>query len=346
MDVKMTLIALSVATALSAGLTASAFAKKTDEEDSVHRWGRWAVLAPAAGVEELPAFPAVAANDLGRCEAGANCPEPQAIDDPTPPPPPPPPPIVDVPCQAGQGCGFARIDYRTSGSGQAYDRHVGMIDLALTEGEGDSVRYVVTGPSAPAGENVALDSGELPADIAYDRMRSTARDLPSSISGRLLRDADEQVAMAEGPWRQIADDGQSAHSGEYVWGIAATEQQMNLLMERLGTFGGDVIAQYAGPTATGGMIDLQFNLTEATWTGNVQGTVMNFQAGGTVHNSNFISDPALFSPNIAQGDLKGAFVNEGNNAIGAFAVQDHEGVREADVFNARLQETRYEAARY
>lgn len=330
MDVNKTLIAMSIAAALSAAfLPSAANAKKADEEDSVYRWGRWAVLSPAAGVEEVPAFPAVAGNEVGRCEASANCPEPQEIDEEEEKP------------QVGQPVGFARIDYRTRGSSQAYDRYVGMIGLD-DDGTDGSMAFQVAGPSAPDGDNVNLTSGSLPVvAVGPDRFRSTAAGSLSAISGQYTRGADGQVAIIEGIWRQVAADGAYNHSGEYVWGITATAAELAAL-----DLGGDVVAHYFGATATGGTVELHMNLrgdAQGTWNGSVQGRVLSFDAAGTLENARFIANQ--FNSNLSAsitGEMQGALVNAGNNAIGSFAVEADFGeggvLREADVFNAGLGE--------
>lgn len=335
MEVKKSLIAVGISSVLMAGTWATATAKTAEEEDSVYRWGRWAVLAPAAGVEEVIAFAPAGTDELGRCESDANCPSIIVVE-----------PVAVSPCEAGAPCGFARIDYRTRGSSQAFDRYVGLIDLSLVDGsdteDESSVGYIIAGPSAPNGEAVNLNSGTLPVLVNYNDFRSTARDTPATISGRFIRNDAGDVAVVQGPWRQIGPEGAYAHSGEYVWGITATAGQMSALFDKLGGgLGGDILAAYTGPTATGGLINLDFNFSQSTWSGTIQGTVLDFNAGGTIVNSGFVSNPGQFSSNdgsnIASGDLQGGFVNAGNNAIGGYEVSTTGGLRDADVFNAALQ---------
>lgn len=347
MELKKSLLALGVSSVIMAGVCTTAAAQTAEEDDSVYRWGRWAVLAPAAGPEEVIAFSPPGSNDLGRCESAANCPSPingpqNNPNSPGETPPGEEPPVATGPCQAGMPCGFARIDYRVSGSSQPSARHVGLIDLSLVDGrdteDASSVAFSITGPSAPDGEVVNLNSETLSADVGDEGFRSTARGSLSSISGRITRDQVNDVAVVEGPWRQIGPAGAFAHGGEFVWGLTATADQMSALMGQLsGGLGGDLVAAYTGATATGGTINLDFNFSNATWAGTVSGTVMTFDAGGVINNSNFVSDAGQFSPNVATGDLQGAFVNAGNNAIGSFEVVDQGGLREADVFNTTLQ---------
>jgi hypothetical protein len=329
MGLKKSLVTMSISAALMGGAWEFAVAKQADEEDSVYRWGRWAVLAPAAGQEEVIAFNPPVVNDLLRCESENNCPEPIASSEPP----------VEPPQSQAEPVGYARIDYRESGSSQAFTRYVGAFDMSLDDSDPASVEagYIVTGPSAPQGETVILDSGLLPVAVTATGFRSTARDR-NSFSGRFTYGADNEVAIVEGPWRQIAADGSHAHSGEFVWGMTATTAEINALMDQLDIgLGGDIFARYSGPTATGGKLDLEFNLSRNTWEGNVQGTVLSFDAGGSLADAKFTADQ--FSNNITSGEMQGALVNAGHNAIGSFAVESTIGqttLREADVFNAGL----------
>ncbi len=78
-----------MAAGLGLTLVQGAQAAQPQEGDSVYRWGRWAVLSPAAGGNE----PFVVANMPGTqynplpCDAGF-CPD-VTLQPPSPPPPPP-----------------------------------------------------------------------------------------------------------------------------------------------------------------------------------------------------------------------------------------------------------------
>jgi hypothetical protein len=231
----------------------------------------------------------------------------------------------------GLPVGYARIDYRETGSSQAFDRHVGSISLDYGDTE-NSLVYIISGPSGPDGEIVNLNSGLLPVAVNSDGFRSTDRSNPSSISGRYTLGPDENVAIIEGPWLQIRDDGGVAYSGEYVWGITATDAEISSVM---GTLGSDAIARYSGATATGGSVDLALNLSEGSWDGRVQGLNVTFDANGTIDHAAFTA--TSFSEGVT-GEMQGSLVNAANNAIGSFEVEAGEGaLREADVFNAALQ---------
>lgn len=337
MDVMKSLIAFSISAVLLGGHAGLAVAKKTDEEDSVYRWGRWLVLSPEAGNEEVGGFNPPVANNIGRCEAGANCPRPQQQggDD-------------DKPPVAGKPVGYARIDYRVPGPNQPYNRYVGSIGLK-GDGTNGSIEFEVTGPSAPDGENVNLQSGPLTVvAVGTDRFRSDPVGSLSALTGRYTRGADGEIALIDGTWRQVAADGAYNYSGQYFWGITATDTELAALKDQLRDPQGlptqDIIARYSGSTATGGSIVLDMVLNAGTWSGSVDGRVLDFSASGGIENAHFTANSFVLDSDIS-GDITGAMegdlVNAGNNAIGGFTVEVDRGeggiLREADVFNAGLQ---------
>ena len=343
MDVNKSLIALSISLALAGGT--GVLQAAVEDDDSVESWGRWAVLSPAAGAEDVIAFAPAGGNDIGRCEASANCP------DPNPPTPTPTPVSEEGPCQAGQACGFARIDTRpapsspTNGevdvqplavggsiSGNASPGNgsdVGYFELNLQEGEGNTVSYRVN-----PGETDEITSDTMAAIIDPTNYRSNDRSSNDRANGSVVRDGEDNPVMSQGFWRQVSDD--VAQSGEYVWGIAATADQMSSLMDQLIDERGDMVATYQGLTARNGGVVMEVDFGSATWTGEFSGAVA-FDAGGDVLGSSFVSDSAQFSDNVATGIVEGGFVNAGNNAIGAYDVTDLDGLRDADVFNTVRQ---------
>lgn len=314
MDLKKSLMALSVSAALLGGAWEAAVAK-TDEEDSVYRWGRWAVLAPAAGVEEVIALVPAGANDIGRCESEANCPE--VITDQEPPVEPPvEPPITQVPCAAGMPCGFTRVGgfveaEEAPGSVEAFE-------LVLDEETGQLAYRV-----AP-GETGEVASGDLPANIRTGTVTTQDR---TSLRGVIERDSELEPAVVQGLWQQ------QEQRGEFFWGVAATDAQMNALVAGLGT---ERIATYRGVLAnnpTDGAVAMRVDFNTSTWSGDFAGR-FNFSATGDVVKSGFAST-GFTDPQVS-GLVEGAFVNAGNNAIGGYQVQHAVQGRDADVFNARL----------
>ncbi|MFN2309264.1 MAG: hypothetical protein ABR553_05945 [Gammaproteobacteria bacterium] len=319
MDVKTTVIALSVSAFLLGSASGYAATNSSDEEDSVYRWGRWEVLAPAAGVEEVIAFAPAGINDLGRCEAGANCPEPTPEPTPgsTPGPTsgPTPPPVTEMSCEAGQPCGFARV-----GGFVENEEEPGTVEdfeLVLDEETG-SLRYRV----AP-GTSRENDSGDQAAIIG-ERLVVTTDDR------RALRGAIQRLGeggdpvLVQGPW-------QHGDRGEFVWGVAATIDQMNAL---IGGLGSERIATYSGATFNGGSVSMSVDFNNSTWSGDFNGRFA-FSASGEVVGSGFVST-AITTPQVS-GLVDGGFVNAGNNAIGRYDVLHTTQGRDADVFNAGLE---------
>jgi hypothetical protein len=349
MDVSKLLIAMGVSVALGAGTLGAAVAQTGDKEDSVHSWGRWAVLSPAAGGEEYVAFAPKGTDDLKRCEAAANCPSPK--------PPKPEPPVAEGPCAAGAPCGFTYIDTLVRGEGQGEESHVGKFELTLSEGENENGKGKEGGfePSALAesqgvnsltvafrvnpGEADEIQSDVLPALATDTGFRSDDRTSLSLVNGRVTAVSDdEEPAIIEGFWRQNVEDGSYQQNGEYIVGVAATAEEMSQLLDQLGDgIRGDVIGFCEGPTGRGGNVALSMNFDRATWEGDFAGQAVDFGASGAIVGSGFVSDPGGFSDNIATGLVEGGFVNAGQNAIGAFEVTDLEGLHDADIFNAELR---------
>ena len=85
--------ALGLVLALGAGQ--QAWAAQQQEEDSVYRWGRWAVLSPAAGGDSYEeSVTPDAANNARPGEASEFQPVVASVGTPTPPVPSPQPPVA------------------------------------------------------------------------------------------------------------------------------------------------------------------------------------------------------------------------------------------------------------
>lgn len=326
MELKKSLLALGVSSVLMAGVCTTAAAQTAQQEDdSVYRWGRWAVLAPAAGNEEVIAFSPPGTNDLGRCESAANCPSP--ING---------PPVTAVsPCTAGMPCGFARVDQPHDASQNTKPDSSDVVPFALTiDEEAGTVAYVVDPGTADEINSPAVAARILQHLVS---LRSTDSTLTGPIQAR---NAADQPALVQGPWRRSVDNGAGGidnHGGEFVWGITATTGEMQTL---LGSLGGST-AVYQGMTmgttnGNEGTVRLDIDFGAATWSGQFNAD-LNFTASGAVVGSGFVSDATGFSNNIASGEVKGGFVNAGNNAIGEYDVIDTTGIQAADVFNTTLQ---------
>ncbi|MBI5463091.1 MAG: hypothetical protein HY941_12975 [Gammaproteobacteria bacterium] len=137
-------LAISIAVAVS-GVAGAA--NKQKDDDSVHQWGRWAVLMPAAGDEAAP----LAGADLGGrdlrpedaqdYDRRVKVSEAPPVEPPAPPVEPPappiePPPVVEGHCVAGAACGYATYEYSYNSS--SYGGY-GEGDGSYTEGHGARV---------------------------------------------------------------------------------------------------------------------------------------------------------------------------------------------------------------
>ncbi|MBU1191819.1 MAG: hypothetical protein KKE76_08910 [Gammaproteobacteria bacterium] len=323
MEVKKSLIAVGVTSVLMVGAWATASANTDKDDDSVYQWGRWAVLAPAAGVQEVVAFAPVGTANLGSCASDENCPT-FTVTTEQPEEPPVEPPVATSPCEAGAPCGFARVDHPYRNQIEAPDSSsIAPFQLVMTQGGqgGDTVAFVVDPGTADE-----IASGTVSAIIRPTVV--VAYPGGPILSGLLTPGDDEAPAVGRGVW------GVDESGGEFVWGITANASQMASFISGLG---GDRIANYSGFTqgvlnGGEGAVNMSVNFSDATWSGQFNNNA--FTASGVVVDSGFVSNAAGFSPNIASGEVYGAFVNAGNNAIGAYDVTNTVGVRSADVFKA------------
>lgn len=338
MDVKKSLIAVGISSVLMAGTWATASAKTAEDDDSVYRWGRWAVLAPAAGVEEVIAYAPAGTDNLGSCESSENCPTPILTDTPEPPVPPVPP-VATSPCEAGMPCGFARVDlpFDPSQANKPVSSDIVPFELMLDDGA-QTVAFVVD----PGSVN-GIQSATVPASIQTGKVPgavNTSRGSSVVLRGE-IQARNPQAALVQGLWANTSNGGSESvnvDGGEFVWGITANADEMQSLISSLG---GDMTAVYQGITmgttnGNEGAVRLDINFGNATWSGQFDADI-SFAASGDVVNSGFVSNANGFSGNIVSGEVKGGFVNAGNNAIGGYDVIDTNGIQAADVFNTALQ---------
>lgn len=344
MEVTKSLIAAGVTAALLAGYANLAMAKTTAEEDSVYQWGQWATLAPAAG-EEAVLFAPAGTNNLGACESGENCPQ-----------------ITDAgggnedggdgdgddggegggqaqsPCAAGAACGFARVDPADSASAGSY---VASFALDMQDGDADSedggpdtVAFKVgQGGLLEPNTRAAIDSDTEDATYYNGGVRTSNRKAATVLRGDIELGEAPDETVVQGLWAYGADN------GEFVSGIAATEDQLTTLANSLFDVQGTRVADYFGPLANGGDVALHIDLAPGgTWGGEFNGAVPFNVTNGRIVDAGFVTDAqTVFSGNIAAGEVAGALVNAGGNAIGGYEVVTLEGAKDADVFNAQLQ---------
>lgn len=166
MNFSKNVLALSIALAVGSSTAAS----KPQDDDSVHQWGRWAVLVPEAGGEADPFIKVEGSRDLRPEDAQEyerrarlnDSPVEPPVEPPVTPPIPPEPPVVEGHCQAGASCGYATYAYsyynyggydeeRTGGHGARVPAN---IDLDVQFAPTDTVEVAAIGlpPTADGGE--------------------------------------------------------------------------------------------------------------------------------------------------------------------------------------------------
>ncbi len=277
--------------------------------DSVHCWGPWASLAPAAAGS---APIRVAAIDDPRIYPELAEPFDRSVVN----PPGPPPPLGA--CAPGQPCGFATVVPGTTTRADAdqtrvtrFDMNPGVTDFVVDAGGSDPI---VSNPGMVPAFNVN--------PLGQENVRSevTVGDQESKIIARVYRDADGNIVKSADIWKHgnyVAPDLTNTRSGAYAWGIASSQATLDALN---GT-GNGISASFAGPMSvdpsTRGIMTVNFG-TQPTWTGNWANNVRNFSfdAGGAVQGVNVVSDPAKFSSNVngsasfVQGVLLGTAGNQ------------------------------------
>lgn len=355
-NTRKSLIALGIFGILLGSAWQISVAKQSDEdEDSVRRWGRWAVLSPAAGQEETGGFVVPEGDNLGSCESSENCPTL----------------LVGTtssgggstssgggsstsssggdsssssssgggststsssggamaPCAPGTACGFARIDQPYDGQGTAAESsELAPFELTIDQDEGSfgTVSYVVD-----PGTEGEIASGPISAIITPTDLLGLSLD--PIIAGTITPNNDGNPAVVTGPW-VVGDAG-----GEYVWGVTATAVQMQSLVDSLGS---DKIATYSGKTlgvvnGGEGEVNLSFNFSNNSWSGQFDNNAFSV-TDGVIVESGFVTTAASnLSGSIASGTAYGAFVNAGDNAIGAYDVTTTGGSRLVDAFNTQ-----------
>lgn len=155
-------LALSIALAVGSATAAT----KPQDDDSVHQWGRWAVLVPEAGADADPFIKVEGSRDLRPEDAKQFERTAQLnVAPPVEPPVPPEPPVVEGHCQAGASCSYATYEYTYNtyngyggygegGSTNGYGARVPAdIDLDVAFTPVDNVQVAVIGlPPADGGE--------------------------------------------------------------------------------------------------------------------------------------------------------------------------------------------------
>ncbi|GEM_PF-3431739 len=344
-----------VGVALALGMSAAANAAKQKEEDSVYKWGRWAVLSPAAGGEPyVAALEPDAANNKRPGEADEFQPK-----------------VVEVSgfCDAGANCGYATYS-RTSGGtdGKAGPVLTGfeLKSKQITDPNNNNpggtpfnvTQFKVTGTDSPEalpdvnsvqieggfsggtgdiqtikGHIVSLDESTLEATTNLDTstLSHTNQDTGTVFSfngvnaGYWRHLAEQRVANLlsdKGTTRTLNDS-----DGYFVTGMTPTVEQMQSFAA------GHVSASYSGLVLDyDSPVKLTFNFGTNTFNGNfaTANGFNGFQINGAVNGVNFGASDAGKTVN-------GSFFNGGFNASGGVNNGSQVGVFSTDLVNRNIE---------
>jgi len=258
---------------------------------SVHCWGPWSAIAPAAsGVAPPDNLLPVDDYDV-RPELA------EQFD-----------PIIVGSCAAGTPCGFATIVDGVSGKAPGPDTTIAQFDLA-----GDGSRFTVAPGETGEIASVGLTPAFIDRPDGFKNMRASGQDgdLASRLIARVIRDGDGNIIVAADAWAHGNRATRTASSGFFAWGVSMPQGDVNALNSAA------VSAEFSGPmsvdTATTASITLNFG-TNPTWTGGWTNPDYSFDAGGALIGVDLISDPTEFSDNVgANSFVQGALLGDSTN---------------------------------
>lgn len=295
-------MAMSVAMALNV-----AHATTSDEEDSVYQWGRWEVLAPAAGNQPAPVIPRqlsqLTTNDYEKDYT------PIAPDEPDPLP------IIDdeeeivLPdpsCEAGASCGFATRNFGAEPGNGAEAR----FNTFATAGGDGGMTYVLNEGETGQLNSENMDNIKVEYPV-YDPSRDTYYTILRSRDG--VRGAPRSTYTAKdyapypmsevsqaGDWFFRTGDGEGMESGFFAWGDALPQDVLDELNA------GSVLAEFSGPMASG-LTDVNLAVqfgSDAFWEGAWSGA-HNFQAAGNVVGPSLVQTSITNAEGLVEGFVAG-----------------------------------------
>ncbi len=278
-------VALSVAMAVNA---AHAATKSNEEEDSVYRWGRWEVLAPAAGEQFAPQIPQQLSQfDPEDYEKQFREVDEPSVVDPEQPEPEQPIPVFGL-CDAGTACGFSTrntgsAEPPTTGQGTALNT----FNLNITpDGEDED--------SLPDAYQYVLNQGE------QDELASSVMD---DVTGRRIRQATSDddlsgivLSIFDDPARGYWDHGDE--TGYFVHATALSEEVLAGL-DGVGLFQGDMWGNQNV------FADIMVDFGDSTWSGDWSGD-HNFGAAGVVAGPNLVTQTLTNAEGFVGGFLGGS----------------------------------------
>ena len=356
MKLNKKLVAIGVVLALGAGQQVGAAQKK--EEDSVYKWGRWAVLSPAAGGPPpyVAALAPDAVNNARPEEAEEFSPKVEGLAEPEPPEPPP---VVVESCTAGAQCSFATYS-RQEGEGPVNGPVLARFDTSTrevppvddpTQTPGTFTAFSVTdsGDSATFPDVSSAEMlGEFQdGDLSGDELIST-KFLPADEVGGPYAEVSVQTSELSHSNPETGDvipsDGVTAgywqdQANKIVRDITGVLPDENTLLysssgffvagqtptvEQMESFkAGHVNATYNGALIDyGSAVTLNFDFGSNRWNGT-------FASGNGFHGftvTNGGVDGINFSAAEAGNAVNGSFFNQGFNAAGSASNGSQVGV--------------------
>jgi hypothetical protein len=271
--------------------------------DSIHCWGPWASLAPAAGGAVGPVVLAETDPNLRPDEFTRDGPRDGVA------------PALGS-CTPGASCGFATIapglaaqPDDTSGS------NVVRYDMVP-----DGSQFVVD----PGGSDELVSVGNLqrqdvPGPPRLNGVVDGTESKLNVVKGQ--PDGDGYFDQAAGIWRHGSTTNQTPDntaSGVFAWGMASSMETLDTLNA------GNITARFSGnmsgDTNTTAEIVVNFG-SQPTWSGNWNNEGnFNFDAGGPVQAVDLVSDPGQFSSNVKSGYVQGVLLGDTGSQSVAHAV--------------------------
>lgn len=258
-----------------------------DAANSVHCWGAWKSLAPAAGRVTPASFasigPPTVCPDLSE-ECAVNLAQIQE-------------PLPLGGCSPGESCGFATLGPGLS-SQPGDSSTIEVVPFGLVN---DGSQFMVDPGGTGEIISVAnLQSPPIPGPPA--RFEGINGDVESKLITNIRKDDAGKIDLATGIWRHgnlTNQDGSNTHSGVFAWGVASTQTTL----DSLNNGGAGISVGFSGVMLrdpnTSADITVNFG-SQPNWTGNWSNSVDNhqFSAGGNVSGVNLASDPTQFSTNV------------------------------------------------
>jgi len=255
---------------------------------SVHCWGPWSALAPAAGGQfEPPVLQPVEEYDIRPELAERYGPD------------------VFV-CPPGLPCGYATVVDGVSSDAPADQTTFAGFELAS-----DGSAFIVL--PADSGEiasvtNMSQKFIDRPDDYENMRSQGTDGDERSRVVARVRRNADGEITEAADIWVTGNSATRVAQSGYFAWGYTTSVADLEFLR------GAGASAVFSGPmsvdNATLATVTVNFG-SDTSWAGAWTNPAYSFDAGGAFVGADMISDAGKFSANVGPDSfVRGALLGQ------------------------------------